>query len=132
MVQVAATSRPRHFPSLTEEQRRRLARRGIDAEELGDRVLGAHRAGRPVDDQALDLRSIILELAGVDVGDAPSPRELEVIAGIAGGQSNTAIAATLGISEETIKSHVRHALARTATANRTHLVATAIRNGWID
>jgi DNA-binding CsgD family transcriptional regulator len=41
-----------------------------------------------------------------------SPREIEVLSLIAAGNSNTTIANQLGISEETVKGHIKNILSR--------------------
>ena len=48
-------------------------------------------------------------------------RELEVLRIITTGASNTAVAEELGISEHTVKTHVRSMLTKTGFANRTEL-----------
>jgi NarL family two-component system response regulator LiaR len=51
--------------------------------------------------------------------DQLSPRELEVLAGLARGRSNRQIARVLQISEETVKAHVSSVLAKLGLADRT-------------
>jgi DNA-binding NarL/FixJ family response regulator len=51
--------------------------------------------------------------------DQLSPRELEVLAGLARGRANRQIARALGISEETVKAHVSSILAKLQLADRT-------------
>lgn len=53
----------------------------------------------------------------------PSAREITVLAGIAGGLSNSDIAHELVISEETVETHVRHLLVKLEAHNRAHAVA---------
>lgn len=68
---------------------------------------------------------------GQSARDAPpdglTPREVEVLALIAAGQSNTEVAATLFVSEATVKTHVNHLLAKTGMRDRAQLVAYAFR-----
>ena len=52
-------------------------------------------------------------------------RELEVLRIITTGASNTAVAEELGISEHTVKTHVRSMLTKTGFANRTELAIKA-------
>jgi LuxR family transcriptional regulator, maltose regulon positive regulatory protein len=54
-----------------------------------------------------------------------SPRELEVLALLADGRSNQAIADTLVISLDTVKRHVSHVLDKLGAANRTQAVSRA-------
>ena len=52
-----------------------------------------------------------------------TPREREVLVLLASGASNNAIAATLVVSEATVKTHVRGVLRKLDVANRTEAVA---------
>lgn len=52
-----------------------------------------------------------------------TPREREVLVLLASGASNNAIAATLFLSEATVKTHVRAVLRKLSVANRTEAVA---------
>ena len=52
-------------------------------------------------------------------GDSLSPRELEVLELMARGSTNAQIAARFVISEETVKSHVKHIFQKLVVANRT-------------
>jgi len=54
-----------------------------------------------------------------------SARELEVLALLADGRSNQAIAAELVISLDTVKRHVSHVLDKLGAANRTQAVGRA-------
>lgn len=60
-----------------------------------------------------------------------TPREIEILTLTADGLTNAEIAKQLYVSEETIKSHVRHCLAKTGSRSRTQAVAKAIRAGII-
>jgi DNA-binding NarL/FixJ family response regulator len=63
--------------------------------------------------------------------DALSARELEVLKLLVEGRSNQEAAATLAISESTIKFHVNHILAKLNAADRTQAVITALRRGLV-
>jgi len=54
-----------------------------------------------------------------------SPREREILRWLATGASNQDIAASLVITQETVKRHVRHILAKLSVANRTQAVVRA-------
>jgi len=58
-------------------------------------------------------------------------REAEVLQLAADGLTNVQIAERLIISEETVKSHIRHVLDKLDAASRTHAVALGIRSGLI-
>jgi DNA-binding CsgD family transcriptional regulator len=60
-----------------------------------------------------------------------SSREVEVLELLADGHTNFSAAARLRLSEETIKSHVRHILGKLDAQTRTHAVAIAIREQLI-
>lgn len=60
-----------------------------------------------------------------------SPREREVLAQLADGASNKAIARTLGITERTAKFHVAAVLTRLHARNRSEAVSIALREGLI-
>lgn len=64
--------------------------------------------------------------------DSLTPRELEVLRGLAAGGSNRAIAARFFVSEDTIKSHVKSILAKLAANDRTQAVVIALKRGIID
>ncbi len=58
-------------------------------------------------------------------------RELEVLAMLAAGRSNQAIAAHLVVALDTVKKHVSHVLGKLGAANRTEAVARARELGLI-
>lgn len=94
--------------------------------ELVDTVRGA-MAGR---------RRIAAEVAGeiaAHAGDTPlSTREIEILRGVAAGNSNKIVAAHLGISEETVKAHMKSILAKLGANDRTHAVTIGLRRGIFD
>jgi DNA-binding NarL/FixJ family response regulator len=67
-----------------------------------------------------------------DGQDLLTPREREILQLLADGMSNGDVAAKLFISQETVKSHVRHILAKLEADTRTHAVAIALRESIID
>jgi two-component system NarL family response regulator len=60
-----------------------------------------------------------------------SPREKEVLTLVARGRKNQEIAATLGISEGTVKNHVSSIIEKLGVGQRTEAVAVAIERGLI-
>lgn len=64
--------------------------------------------------------------------DMLTGREREILQLLADGMSNADVAQRLFISQETVKSHVRHILAKLEADTRTHAVAIALRDAIID
>jgi DNA-binding NarL/FixJ family response regulator len=71
-------------------------------------------------------------LTGREKDDMLTAREREILQLLADGKSNADVAAKLFISQETVKSHVRHILAKLEADTRTHAVAIALRESIID
>jgi DNA-binding NarL/FixJ family response regulator len=61
----------------------------------------------------------------------PTAREIQVLQLIAEGLVNREIGQQLYLSEETVKSHVRHLLAKLQARSRAHAVAVGFRRGLI-
>jgi len=60
-----------------------------------------------------------------------TPREIDVLEGIAEGLSNKAIADRLGISDQTVKFHVASISGKLGASNRTDAVRRAVRRGLV-
>ena len=61
----------------------------------------------------------------------PTAREIEVLQLVCDGLVNREIGERLFLSEETVKSHVRHILAKLQARSRAHAVAVGFRRGLI-
>jgi len=61
----------------------------------------------------------------------PTHREIEVLQLISEGLVNRDIGKRLFLSEETVKSHVRHLLAKLQARSRAHAVAVGFRRGLL-
>ncbi len=61
----------------------------------------------------------------------PTMREVEVLQLISDGLVNREIGQRLFLSEETVKSHVRHLLAKLQARSRAHAVAIGFRRGLV-
>ncbi|RSN52535.1 DNA-binding response regulator [Amycolatopsis sp. WAC 04182] len=87
--------------------------------EVTRRLVGRYAARiRPPEDEAPD-------------GSPLTPRELEVLRLIADGLSNSEIAATLMISQETVKTFVSRMLAKLGLRDRVQAVIYAFRHGLV-
>lgn len=60
-----------------------------------------------------------------------SPRELDILRGIAHGSSNKEIARELGIAETTVKIHVQHVLRKLNVSSRVHAAVIATEHGLL-
>ena len=105
--------------------------------------LNARPAGPP-DEVAMDGAEAIVEATRQrpplafrrETNDAAvieplTPRELDVLARLAEGLPNKAIAETLGISDQTVKFHVAAIIGKLGATNRTDAVRRAIRRGLV-
>ena len=66
-----------------------------------------------------------------ELTQSPTARELEVLQLVSDGLANREIGVRLFLSEETVKSHVRHLLAKLQAKSRAHAVALGLRRGLI-
>jgi DNA-binding NarL/FixJ family response regulator len=79
---------------------------------------------------------LVEQLAAEDGGDAErgehlTPREREVLALLARGRANKAIAFDLGVSERTVKTHVSNILGKLNLTDRTQAAVYAVRHGIV-
>jgi DNA-binding NarL/FixJ family response regulator len=94
--------------------------------ELLETIRTVHRGGKHI--PADVSQEIAVHLAD----DALSDRETEVLRWVAEGYSNKLVARQLGVSEETVKHHLRGILSKLGANDRTHAVTIAIRRGYLD
>lgn len=99
-------------------------------EELVEAIRAAH-AGRPA--LAAEAVQALVRLADPPptIGADLSPREREVLALLADGLSNAAIAERLVISTATVKYHVRHVLAKLEAGSRTEAIFLARQHNLV-
>ena len=73
-------------------------------------------------------------LAGRGATSEPTltPREVDVLRLVAAGHSNKQVAARLGVTVDTVKTHLKAVFVRLGVANRTEAVTTALRLGLIE
>lgn len=98
-------------------------RRGIQHVAHGDGVLSP------------EVTAAVLKAAShkgaPEISAVLSDRELEVLGCLAEGQTTLQIASRLYISENTVKTHIRHILEKLEAANRTEAVSKAMQMGLI-
>ena len=93
--------------------------------ELLDAVRAVHGGRKHIPS---DIASEIAEYVG---GDELSEREIVILSRLAAGGSNKQIAAWLGLSEQTVKAHMKSILAKLGAQDRTQAVMLAIKRGII-
>jgi DNA-binding NarL/FixJ family response regulator len=76
------------------------------------------------------------ELSGykeiIDVSSPLRRRETEVMSYVARGYSNKEIGAEMGISQETVKTHVASVMTKLDAKDRTEAVVKAIKHNWVE
>jgi two-component system, NarL family, response regulator len=75
---------------------------------------------------------VAAQIAEHALDEGLTPREIDVLRIVAGGNSNKEIAARLSISEETVKGYLKNILAKLSANDRTHAVTIGLRRGIID
>lgn len=98
----------------------------VQAVVSGRSLVGGGLAGRMLDEFAGLLRQ---RREQADTG--LTPRETEVLQLVSQGRSNREISASLHISENTVKNHMRRLMEKLGAASRTEAVAVAARSGMI-
>jgi DNA-binding NarL/FixJ family response regulator len=93
---------------------------------LLDTIRAVHAGKRVIPEE-------VAEAIGQHAADhALSPREIDVLRRVAAGQANKRIARDLGISESTVKAHIRSILPKLGASDRTHAVTIALKRGIFD
>ncbi len=97
----------------------------VVAEEMTDKLVAAYRdaAAAPADPAAAEAAAPRSPL------DQLSPRERDILRGIARGASNKEIARDLGIAETTVKIHVQHVLRKLGFSSRVQAAVAATEHG---
>lgn len=99
--------------------------KGVSFEELTEAIRTVHAGQRRIP-------AVVAErLAERMAGEALTSREVQVLECIVRGQSNKDIAATLSISEATVKSHVNSLLSKLGVVDRTQAATTALQRGIV-
>jgi DNA-binding NarL/FixJ family response regulator len=98
----------------------------LRAFKAGDTIRLVHAGHRRIPQE------IAVEMAEHVADDALTGRELETLRGVASGSSNKIIAEQLGISEHTVKGHLKSILSKLGASDRTHAVMIALKRGFLD
>jgi len=94
--------------------------------EVGKAVTAVYRGERYLTGE------IAAQIAGYLESDTLSPREIDVLAAVSDGSANKAVADQLGITEDTVKGHMRSILSKLSANDRTDAVLTAIERGFLE
>lgn len=118
------------FPALQAGARGYLTK-DSSAEEI-EQAIRAIAAGDTHLDPAVQQRLVAAVVAkdATPPADDLTPREIEVLKLIASGLSNIEIAASLVVSNATVKTHVNHILAKTGARDRAQAVRYAYERGY--
>jgi len=100
--------------------------KGLLRKELLETIRAVHAGQKRLSSE------VAAEIAEHATDDALTPREVDVLRLVAGGNANKEIAAQLLLTEETVKSHIRNILAKLGANDRTHAVAIGLKRGIID
>ncbi len=99
--------------------------KGLLRKELLETIRAVHAGQKRISPD------VAVELADHALDDALTSREIDVVRLIAGGHANKLIADQLGITEDTVKGHVKNILSKLGASDRTHAVAIALKRGII-
>ena len=105
-------------------ERKEILSRYMDHSRRFEEVAARRRGG--VSAEVIPFQGPLRELE-----QEPTMREIEVLQLISDGLVNREIGQRLFLSEETVKSHVRHLLAKLQARSRAHAVAVGFRRKLI-
>ena len=100
--------------------------KGLLRKELLETIRAVHGGQRRLPPE------IAAEIAEHATDSALTPREIDVLRLIAGGNANKEIASLLSLTEETVKGHVKNILAKLDANDRTHAVTIGLKRGIIE
>jgi len=100
--------------------------KGLLRKELLETIRAVHAGQKRIPAE------VAAELADHAVDDALTAREVDVLGLIALGNANKLVADQLGITEDTVKGHVKNILSKLGASDRTHAVTIALKRGIIE
>ena len=107
-------------------ERKEILSRYMDHSRRFEEVAARRRIAPSGNGEVIPFQGPLRELE-----QEPTMREIEVLQLISEGLVNREIGTRLFLSEETVKSHVRHLLAKLQARSRAHAVAVGFRRGII-
>ncbi|HNY41285.1 MAG TPA: response regulator transcription factor [Bryobacteraceae bacterium] len=112
--------------------------KNIAADTLVDALLKIHRGESIISPKMTSrlVRHLQAQQPGEIAIDAQreemSPREKEVLRGLARGQTNRELAAELGVAESTVKIHIQNIFKKTCLRSRVQAALYAVEHGYAD
>jgi two-component system, NarL family, response regulator len=94
--------------------------------DLADTIRSVHGGQKKIPPE------IAIGMAEHRADDALTEREIEVLRQVAAGNANKIVADNLGISEDTVKAHMRSILSKLGANDRTHTVTIALKRGIME
>ncbi len=113
--------------ALTQAILRAMQGDSVVAPEMTSKLVSAYRGAARADPVAV----VGIAAAAHAPIASLSPRELDILRGIARGASNKEIAREHGIAETTVKIHVQHVLRKLDVSSRVHAAVMAAENGLL-
>ena len=97
----------------------------VDSARLAETIRAVHAGRKEIPPE------IAAKLADHVASETLTPRQEEVLRGVAEGKSNLEIAKSLFVSEGTVKAHVKAILQKLGARDRTQAITIAIRRGLV-
>lgn len=97
----------------------------VDSHKLADAIRAVHAGRKEIPPE------IAAKLADHVASETLTPRQAEVLGGVAEGKSNLEIAKALFVSEGTVKAHVKAILQKLGARDRTQAITIAIKRGLV-
>lgn len=97
----------------------------VDSAKLADTIRSVHAGRKEIPPE------IAAKLADHVASETLTPRQEEVLRGVAEGKSNLEIAKALFVSEGTVKAHVKAILQKLGARDRTQAITIAIKRGLV-
>ena len=113
--------------ALTQAIERAMQGDSVLAPEMTSKLVSAYRGAARADPVAPAILASAAQAAIASL----SPRELDILRGIARGASNKEIAREHGIAETTVKIHVQHVLRKLDVSSRVHAAVMAAEYGLL-